>query len=868
MITFKRYITLIITLALTASIPLAAMKENQQKTTKFQLKQAFLLKATQHDVAYVKENIKIMPIETVQIALESLTGQEESETYKFIANYLDQQPKIEKKRKRKTSKETPEETKKRKINEEAFLKAAKNGELLFVIRNQKQISEEILEEALMIKPLLNQIQQILTSELNDRKKTKKEDNTQETTDEQQEELECPICVSELLESECISLPCDKKSHNFHKECLHAVALECKKNLKTTFPCPCCRKEYNMTTILSENEIKKMERLGTLIQDASTGNIEAAKEILNNHELVTNDDLCIVFKNAAENNKGSIIKLFLNNMDVINKIGFSIINEVFIEAYNDALNTGPINLCCEFLCNDYIINRVSLNDNSLKKMFVAIVKNDLTTFKKYLSQMDFTTEDNEKLSRIIFYLIGFAEALNISHDCLKNKDYYDSNDVGDDQFYGIFVGAAENGYVSIVQEFFKTEENRNILMETDEEDFGETFKNAVKNNGLPILQEFFKKENREILNYIKEDYLEKTFKNAAKNKNLPIIQEFFKPENRDILKKIDIYYLEMAFKNAAENKDLPLFQEFFKKENKDVLNKINNNQFEKNFKDTFKNGILSDCSNVFFIPAAQRGMISIIEIFFEKGQRDILNSIEKTDLGTAFHDAGQNGHLVIIQEFFKPKNRDILKNIDKIDLGRTLHRATENENTDISLEFFKKENKDILKNIDKNDLVKTLHCAIEKKLGIIIEEYLKKENRDILKNMDIYHLASFFRSSVEKGPLCIAQEFFKKENRDILNNISNNDLGFIFRTAAENGTLCIIQKFFEAENSDILEKIVKDWPKFALAKTAENGHLDIVQAFLNNTIVMSYISQEDLKNARENAKTKEIKEAISKHIKNK
>jgi hypothetical protein len=157
-----------------------------------------------------------------------------------------------------------------------------------------------------------------------------------------------------------------------------------------------------------------------------------------------------------------------------------------------------------------------------------------------------------------------------------------------------------------------------------------------------------------------------------------------------------------------------------------------------------------------------------------------------------------------------------------------------------------------------DLIK----IFKKNSSINISKYLKKE---INHNKCLNNLERAFTYAMEKNDFSTIQEIFKSDNRDILNSISDIDLNYGFEIAVISNFVNIIQEFFKPCNRDILNRISDDNINFSFQMVAINDNLTIVQEFLNNDIIMSILTQDDLKKAFDVAKTDEIKNEIKKYM---
>jgi len=120
-------------------------------------------------------------------------------------------------------------------------------------------------------------------------------------------------------------------------------------------------------------------------------------------------------------------------------------------------------------------------------------------------------------------------------------------------------------------------------------FTSSFIYAVKNGILCVVQKLLKKENKNILKKTDEKKLRTAFLDATEYGYVDIIREFFTLENRDILNKMDKKTLELSFQHAAENGHLNIIQEFFTRENKDIFNKIEKDSLQRALKKAVKNG---------------------------------------------------------------------------------------------------------------------------------------------------------------------------------------------------------------------------------------------------------------------------------------
>jgi len=373
------------------------------------------------------------------------------------------------------------------------------------------------------------------------------------TETKQDNFKCPICLDTAInETDLapIALRCDRKnkiSHDFHKSCLIQYIVNEYKKSEKSFQCPICKKEYAIEKFLTKEEIEKITKISILIQNALDGEPQAFQEILKDLDLFWSSDIIIIFKNAVKTGNISMLKLLLNNDNAITKIGQHDISEtlkILFEAAKEASSSNQttiqigqhdrttlLKLLCLLLANDTITTLITM-DKNIKKLLIAIVKKDLSAFKKSLLDMNQQELEEKNFSNLIFCCALQIKAFDIIAEFLtpKNKDLLLNNIKNDiannsstEALSLFFIYAAQNGLLPIFKLFLEpcNKEFIDSLALHDQlqsqaqlfQNFGlgmtiealtgpsEALKRAIKNNQLTIVQALFSSENSNVVNLI-------------------------------------------------------------------------------------------------------------------------------------------------------------------------------------------------------------------------------------------------------------------------------------------------------------------------------------------------------------------------------
>jgi hypothetical protein len=496
-------------------------------------------------------------------------------------------------------------------------------------------------------------------------KKKKTNNEQKTC--------CPICNKEGNGS-FTTLNCDEKiSHTFHKSCLKNWVKEIKKNeyKKTFFTCPSCRKPYQMETILTTEEIKAFERIGSLIEKASKGDVEAVKEILTHNDIANNEDLGKILINNAQNNRLNIVTLFLTNKTIMEKIGPSNISIAFTKSFERAC----IKTCLAFVNNKKLFNEISY-DQPIKEILIAINEGNYDNFKQMIEKLIKDKSISKKLFQNIFVFSTCSCSPEIRMHYLKDNISFFLNSLYNLDLESITAYALEKGYQDVIQKIF-TQNNNHFFIQSN------------------------------------ETYLQDLLTNASRNGWLDVIK-YFLTLYEDISEKVSF---NIIFYTAAENGSLNIIKHFFNPENEGLLNKINPNK-PKNLAHAL-------------ICTIENGHLNIVQEFFKLENRDHLESINKFDLGEALKCAVINDKIEIIHIFLDPSNKEILEMIGILYLSWAIECASKNGYIDTIKAFLN--NEIIMSKLKPENFEEALNGAKTDEIKNVINEHIKNQQKLAISN---------------------------------------------------------------------------------------------------------------------------------------
>lgn len=357
---------------------------------------------------------------------------------------------------------------------------------------------------------------------------------------------CTICLEEKKDN-LITLDCGQKtSHIFHKNCIESVARTNIKKLKSTFPCPICRKEQKMSLVLTEEEIQKTKNLYSLIHKASQGNYKAAQEIVTNHTMVTIEDLVTIFTNASEKEFTDIIELFLSNKEIVNTLEQNTITEIFIKAFEE---TTCIDTCLTIIHNETGFKTV-VYDQNIKEVLKAIKAGDENAFNNAFLAIKKDTNNDLPLLALVLIFSACSSSKNIRQSFFEEKNQKLLQYMCIEDIITIIAHASKKDYNDIIDAIFNPK-NKAFLKQINNDYFNEILDYACENGQTNIIKEFLKPKNNNTLKKIPEKNRGKALWIAIKNNDLDMVQEFLKPENNFFLTTLSSIYHKIALCKAIE-----------------------------------------------------------------------------------------------------------------------------------------------------------------------------------------------------------------------------------------------------------------------------------------------------------------------------